>query len=207
MGDLTLHRWLSASYPTGAFAFSHGLEAAIRSGEVADAAGLRVWLGVWLRYGSGRTDAILLRRAAGGEDAAALSELAECYAPSEGRRRETMEQGAALARAFRAEGIEAAPGAYPVVLGGAMRAAGLDPGAALPAILQAMASNLIQAALRLMPLGQSEGVRILSGLSGAISEVAEDALTADPDDLGGCGIAVDMAGMAHDALAPRIFRS
>jgi urease accessory protein len=57
---LILAQWLSPAYPTGAFAWSHGLEAAVAMGLVADAAELEAWIGDLVAWGSGRSDAILL---------------------------------------------------------------------------------------------------------------------------------------------------
>ena len=48
---LRLARWLSPAFPTGAFAWSHGLEQAVRDGTVADADGLFDWLDALLRLG------------------------------------------------------------------------------------------------------------------------------------------------------------
>ena len=68
---LTLAQWLSPSYPVGAFAYSHGLEAAIQSGAITSGEDLEHWLADIVRHGSGRNDCILLR-AAYAPDAAAL---------------------------------------------------------------------------------------------------------------------------------------
>ena len=59
---LTLTQWLSPSYPVGAFAWSHGVERAIRDNWIDDAAALEDWLRACLTEGSGRADAIWLPR-------------------------------------------------------------------------------------------------------------------------------------------------
>src|ERR1051325_5672551 len=66
---------LSPSFPTGAFSYSHGLEAAAENGDVRDRATLQTWIAAIVEHGSGRMDADILRdafRAALAEDAAAL---------------------------------------------------------------------------------------------------------------------------------------
>ena len=207
---LTLAQWLSPSYPVGGFAWSHGLEAAVAAGEVANAATLEGWLTDLLRHGAGRNDAILLKAAyeAEPDTLAELADLATALAPSATRRAETCEQGAAFARTTRAAwGLDLPDLPYPIAVGRAARLADLplEPVAQLYA--QSTVSNLIQAALRLMPLGQTAGAEILARLSGTVAEVVGATLPLGLDDLGGCVFAIDTAGMRGQALEPRIFRS
>jgi urease accessory protein UreF len=56
---LTLVQWLSPAFPTGGYAYSHGLEAVIFDGE-RSAAGIGAWIEGVLRHGSGQSDAVLL---------------------------------------------------------------------------------------------------------------------------------------------------
>ena len=66
---LSLIQWLSPAFPTGGFAYSHGLEVVIADGRLRTAADLRLWLTDILRLGAGRQDAILLAHALrGGAD-------------------------------------------------------------------------------------------------------------------------------------------
>src|SRR5436305_15297249 len=70
---LRLLAWLSPAFPTGGYAWSHGVEWAVEANAIRDGATLLAWTGDVLRHGAGRSDAILLRhahRAAG--DGAAL---------------------------------------------------------------------------------------------------------------------------------------
>lgn len=207
---LTLAQWLSPAYPAGSFAWSHGLEQAVRDGAVRDAASLADWLGVMLSAGAGRTDAILLVAAAGAEGAALdeIAALAAALAPSRERLAETMGQGAAFAAVTRAVwGFEIADMAYPVAVG---RAAALADVPVLPVAqlyLQALASNLVQAAQRLMPLGQTAAQRVLAGLAPLCVEVAGAAQEAGLDGAGGAAFAMDIASMRHEAMEPRMFRS
>jgi len=97
---LRLLAWLSPAFPTGGFAYSHGLEWAVQAGDLRDGDSLRDWLNDVLTHGSGRSDAILLRHAhRSWDDAAALAgiaELARAVAPSRERRMEAVAQGAAF---------------------------------------------------------------------------------------------------------------
>lgn len=205
---LTLTQWLSPSYPVGAFAWSHGLEAAVARGDVRDADDLQAWLLAVLEQGAGRTDAILLCEAYRAEDVASVAELAAALAPSRERRMETLQQGAAFAATTRAVwGFDLPDMAYPVAVG---RAAALAEMPLLPVTqvwLQAFLSNLVQAAQRLMPLGQTAGQRILADITPAIIAVAEAAQIATLDDIGSATFAVDTASMQHETQSSRIFRS
>ncbi len=205
---LTLTQWLSPAYPVGAFAWSHGLERAVARGDVSDSASLADWLAAVLQHGAGRTDAILLCTAHGADDVLPVAELAAALAPSRERRMETMQQGAAFAATTRAVwGIDLPDMAYPVAVG---RAAGLMDLPVVPVAqvwMQCFASNLVQAAQRLMPLGQTEGQRVLSRLSGICTEIGEAAAHARLDDIGSATFAVDVASMQHETQYPRIFRS
>src|SRR5262249_28706140 len=94
---LRLLTWLSPTFPTGAYAYSHGLEWVVECGDITDGDSLRVWLTDVLTHGSGRNDAILLRHAHRDRaDHVALNELAMAIAPSRERRTETLDQGTAF---------------------------------------------------------------------------------------------------------------
>ena len=76
-GLYRLLAWASPAFPTGAFSYSHGLEAAVAEGAVHDRATLERWIAAVVVKGSGRIDADILRdayRAAAGRDDAALAD-------------------------------------------------------------------------------------------------------------------------------------
>src|SRR5712671_949362 len=62
-GLYRLLAWLSPSFPVGAFSYSHGIEAAVEAGRIADRASLEAWVGAILRHGTARIDADLFRDA------------------------------------------------------------------------------------------------------------------------------------------------
>ena len=97
--------------------------------------------------------------------------------------------------------------AYPVAVGQAAKRIGLPLEPVVQVWLQAFISNLVQCAQRLLPLGQTAGQQILQGLSPAIIDVGQQALTASLDDIGSATFAVDTAAMQHKAQYARIFRS
>lgn len=205
---LTLSQWLSPAYPVGAFAWSHGLERAISAGLVSKDTQLADWLGDVLTSGAGRTDAILLHHAHTGDDLVDLADLAAALAPSRERRAETLQQGAAFAATTRAVwGLDLPDMAFPVAVGRAAGLIGIDAVPVAQVWLQAFVNNLIQAATRLMPLGQTAAQKMLHDLSPLCEEIGEDTASADLDDMGSATFAVDIASMQHGKQYTRIFRS
>lgn len=205
---LTLTQWLSPAFPVGAFAWSHGLERAVGRGDVASVDDLATWLACVLEHGAGRTDAILLNAAFVADDVGPIADLAAALAPSKERRMETLQQGAAFAATTRAVWeLDVADMAYPVAVGRAAALAGLPADAVTHLWLQSFASNLVQAAQRLLPIGQTAGQRILAGLAPLIAQIAQEAATASIDDIGSATFMVDTAAMQHTKQYSRIFRS
>jgi urease accessory protein len=224
--DAALYRllaWLSPSYPVGAFSYSSGLEWAVEAGDVSDVASLRRWLAMVVEEGGGFCDAVLFvhaYRAAAAADEGALrtvAELAAALAPSQERFLETTAQGQAFVEATRAawpcptlDRLSAAwrgPVAYPVAVAVAAAGHGIALERALPAVLHAVSANLISAGLRLIPLGQSDGQRILAALEPVIAATARRALTASLDDIGSATVRADLASLRHETQYTRLFRS
>lgn len=204
---LTLVHWLSPAFPTGAFAYSHGLEAEIAAGTVHDASSLGVWLSNVLRFGAGWQDAVLLTHALAG-DCAALDDLARALQPSAERLRESAEQGAAFARTVAGmTGRALAPRLLPVAVGEAAAALALPAQIVAALYLQGFVGNLVTIAIRHVPLGQTEGQGVLARLLPVIEELATRAAGASLDDLGTCALAGDMAALRHETMEVRIFRT
>lgn len=203
--------WLSPAFPIGAFAYSHGLEWAIQAGDVRDEASLLDWVQDLLRHGSGRSDVIFVRHAhrARDDDARrALSDLAEAAQPCRERRDETMGQGTAFALAGQVwGGGMAGRVAYPVAFGALAALQGVGEDAAALGFLHAFAANLISAAVRLVPLGQTAGLRTIAALEPVVAEVAASTQTAGLDEVGGACFRSDIAAMRHETQYTRLFRT
>lgn len=199
-----LFTWLSPGFPVGSFAYSHGLEQAIAEGYLCDEATVEAWLSDCLTKGSGRNDAILMAHAWRGED---MADLALALAGPAERRRESSEQGAALARILRAVEGPADPGPYVVVLAVAAARAGIALPDLLALYLQAFLANLVAACVKSVPLGQTAGQGILSRLQPEVRAVTAEALLARLEDLGGCAFRADLMAMRHETLEPRIYRT
>lgn len=206
---LTLVQWLSPAFPTGAFAYSHGLEQVVAEGGVRDAASFRDWLAGVLAHGAGWQDAVLLSLALRpGADHAALAGLARALAPSSERLAETEEQGAALARTVSAlTGRGVAPAPLPVALGQAAAPLGLPPAQVIALALQGIAGNLVSVATRAVPLGQTQAQGVLADQAPLIDALAAKAAMASEADLGTAALAADMAAMMHEELDVRLWKT
>ena len=204
--------WLSPAFPVGAFAYSHGLERAVHDGLIEDRPSLVDWLSAIVQSGSGWNDAVLLaeawRLASRGEDCTAVAELGEAMAGTRERHRETMLQGEAFGQAvshWTGEAIEPMP--YPIAVGQAAAHHGIGLEQALAGFLHAFTANLVQAAIRLVPLGQRDGVQALAALEPIMLATAKRACRAALDDLGACTLMSDIVSMQHETQYSRIFRS
>lgn len=220
---LALFVWLSPAYPVGAFAYSHGLEWAVETQDIRDAATLIGWVDDLLRHGGAFADAVLLAhgfravRAADERRLAEVLELAAAFAPSRERQMETLNQGDAFIAATRAawpapvlerlSAIWDGRVAYPVAVGIAAAAHGLPLPATLSAYLNAVAANLISAAVRLVPLGQTDGNKALAAATLTVREVAPRAAQVPLERLGGAALKSDIASMRHETQYTRLFRS
>jgi urease accessory protein len=209
-----LMTWLSPAYPVGGFSYSHGIEYAVEAGLVTDRASLADWVEDCLRHGAGRSDAIIAAHAWRADEAATRAELADlalALQPAKERLLECEAQGAAFqlvtAAVWPAETIDAAPLPYPVAVGVAARAHDVPLDEMLSAYLWAFAANLVSAAVRLVPLGQTDGQRVQATLMPVVLDVARDAATSDLDDIGGCAFRADIAAMRHETQHVRLFRS
>ncbi|WP_366142384.1 urease accessory protein UreF [uncultured Roseibium sp.] len=222
--------FLSPSFPVGAFTYSHGLEQVIEDGTVKTAEDLLSWLEDVLRHGAGRSDAILLKKsyeaALMGDDSTLteLQDLALALQPSKERHLETSAQGTAflvaVRQSWRPDGRSPAADLfnqraedsnqswpYPVALGLAAAAHEIPDEAALVAYLHAFAGNIVSAAIRAVPLGQSNGQSVLASLEPTVFAVAAMANSASLEDIGSSTFLADIASMAHETQYSRLFRS
>jgi urease accessory protein len=218
---LPLMLWLSPTFPVGSFAYSHGLEWAVESGDIFDARSLGGWLVDLLTFGAPRSDAILFAdafRAAEAGDWPALIEvndLAVALAFSAERRLETTAQGSAFVAAARA-GFDCAPlrelaghdrVAYPAAVAAAAAGHGLPLESSLQAFVLALLANSVSAAVRLGPIGQTAGQKILAALLPRVRALAREAARSTLADLGAAAFRSDIAAMRHETQYSRLFRS
>ncbi|HYE00476.1 MAG TPA: urease accessory UreF family protein [Alphaproteobacteria bacterium] len=217
--------WLSPSYPTGAFSYSHGLEWAVEAGDVRDAAGLAAFVAAVLERGGGWVDAVLFAAAWRAAEAAgapetldSVAELAAAFRGTSETALESRQQGQAFLavtnRAWPHPDLAAftrrqagRPVAHAVAVAVACAAHGVPLAPSLHAFLHSLAANLVSAGVRLVPLGQTDGQIALAALAPVVAGVAERAPETDPDDLGTAAPGLELASLFHETQYTRLFRS
>jgi len=211
---------VSPALPIGAFAYSQGLEQAVASGWVTDEATAAEWLLGLLTHGMETLDLPVLERLI---DAWRMDNrsrvdawsawLAACR-PTRETRAEERQLGAALARALAAIGVRDAEGweAHGHVTQAAMFALGaarfaIPTSAALAGYAFAWAEATTSAAVRLVPLGQSAGQRLLAAAGDEIPDSVARARALADDELAATTPGQAIASALHEALYSRLFRS
>jgi urease accessory protein len=206
---LLLLNWMSPAFPTGAFAYSHGLEWTIDCGDVQSADELRNWISDLVTRGSVWNDAVLFARC-WEDDLDMLNDTALALCSSRERHLETTQLGRAFAIAAHVFAPQVTDGgelAYPVAAGRALAALRVNKEDALLAFLQGFCAALTSVAVRLVPLGQTRGLEVLRDLMPVITATAVRAGTATLDDLGSITLNADIAAMKHETLLSRVFRT
>ena len=218
-------------FPTGGFAFSHALEMYAAAGLVRDRVTCQQLFIHLFNHSIGPTDLVFCARAhrlAAGSGAveAKLSALAELdlllaatKVPRE-LRLESRHLGRSFLRGvmvlsppplvqeFRNRVQKGAiPGHHAVVFGMAAHEFGLPESSALPAFLYAIASGLAAAAIRLVPLGQSDGQRLLHDLQPYCARLVQRFAHIDPEDAWSGTPGLDIRSMQHERLYSRLCRS
>lgn len=208
-GLLLLLNWMSPAFPTGSFAYSHGLETAIATGSIHDAESLQGWIADLVTQGSGWNDAVLIANVTAATTDQ-INALALSLSASAERHLESTALGASFreaAGAFVTFPLPEGDIAYPVAVAAAGLAAGITEYPLLLAYLQSYAAVLVSVAVRLVPIGQKAGLSVLAALVPVLKETAILAGQATLDDLGGACLLADIASMQHEFQKTRIFRT
>lgn len=218
-------------FPTGGFAFSHALETYTAAGLVRDRVTCQQLFVHLFGHSIGPTDLVFCSRAhrlAAGPDAvdarvSALAELdlmlAAMKVPRE-LRLESRHLGRSFLRGVMALSPSPVvqefrnrvqqgemPGHHAVVFGMAAHELGLPESSALPAFLYAIAASLAAAAIRLVPLGQSDGQRLLHDLQPYCARLVQRFAHMDPEDAWSGAPGLDIRSMQHERLYSRLCRS
>jgi urease accessory protein len=203
-----------------------GLETYVEAGIVRDAAGLSAFLDAHLAGSAGPTDAVAVacavRFASTGDLEAcldldiridAMRWVPELRAASAQMGRQTLRAVSIanpapfLAALAHAVADDRAPGHHATVFGVALGCQGVDPEAAAAGYLHTAAALIVNAALRLLPLGQVEGQRVLAAARPRVARLAARAGAAHLGDLWAFTPGLEIAGLRHADLAARLFRS
>ncbi|MEE8657507.1 Urease accessory protein UreF [Acetobacteraceae bacterium EV16G] len=219
---LRLLNWVSPALPIGSFAYSHGTEWAVEKGDIRDAETLTLWVRDLLHHGSFRVDlAAVLTAWRAEDDDAARSAAAHTLAQASSRERweETLQQGKAFLRAvYNWPDIEAPQTEtrrlspppqcpLPVAFGLTCRQHGFDEQITQLAYAHCAVSAVISACARLIPLGQTEALRVLAALEDEIVRTIARMQNVTLNDVGSICFASDLAAMLHETQKTRLFRT
>ncbi len=216
--------WLSPAYPIGAFSYSHGVETAVEEGFIKDRASLVTWLQSVLLQGTGVVDGALFAaawRAAEAEEWTSFDAIAERAAAWRGTSEmalESRQQGGSFLSITRTAWPHPALDAVherlvgelslPVAVALAAAVHGIALDRALEGYLHAFTANLISAAVRSVPLGQSDGQIALAALEPAVRQSTEAALAKTSlDEVGTATPLLDWCSLRHETQYTRLFRS
>jgi urease accessory protein len=217
---LRLLQLASPALPVGAFNFSQGLEYAVDQGWVRDGGSAAAWIQGVARHGVAMLDIpLLLRMHAAWEchDAARARGLsAELVASRETRelRAEERHMGQALAKVLVEFGIEPARAwlreastSYAAMFALAASESRATATDAAAAYLWAWAENQVIGAVKLVPLGQTEGQRALESIRLGIPALVAQARSLHDDEIGAATPLAMMASGWHETQYTRLFRS
>jgi urease accessory protein len=145
------------------------------------------------------------------------AELAAALATSRERHLETTTLGKAFiavtgaawpcAALNRLQALWHGPVAYPVAVAAACAGHGIALRPALNGFVTTLLSNWVSAGLRLIPLGHTDGQRLLRALAPLVAATAQRALVARLDDVGSTAFRADLAAARHETQYTRLFRS
>ena len=225
-GDLSLIRLLqlaSPALPVGAFSYSQGLEAAVEAGVVRDAGSAQRWIADVLSWSMARTEAPLFLRLAGAWQESDVSGIAGWNAvflatrEAAELRAESVQMGYSLRRlfatlgTFEAQALQRLDGldepAFPTVFTFAVAQWGIDERQALLGYLWSWLENQVMAALKAVPLGQTDGQRMLLALGETLPSMVDTAAALEDEEIGSYAPGLAMACSRHETQYSRLFRS
>lgn len=220
-GLLRLLQLASPALPVGAFSYSEGLETLVEQGALQTPMELYHWLSQELAQGAVRIEAAVLLRAhraftaqeyaALGEWNAWLSALRE----TEELRQQSWQMGRALTRMLEqihpelktAIAQAGTPCNFAIAFGLTAAHWQIDPTTAVLGYLQSWATNLVNAAVKLIPLGQTSGQQTLLQLYPTLAQATKTVLGLADADLESSSWGLSLASMQHETLYTRLFRS
>ena len=213
----------SPALPVGAFSYSQGLEAAVAAGVVHDADTTESWISDYLAYCIARVDApIFLRLSAGWlkKDFSLVEYWNRIFLASRETaelRGESVQMGFSLRQLLtKIESKDPMPidllhrleeVAFPTAFTAAAVAWRIDGQTALVGYLWSWLENQVISAVKLVPIGQTEGQRISFAIATKLTVIAEQAAALSDDEVGGFAPGLAILSSQHETQYTRLFRS
>jgi urease accessory protein len=220
---LHLLQLASPALPVGAYSYSEGLETLVESGKVVHREALENWLVQELGYGAVRIEGAVMVRCyqaiqQGDQDVLNYwNQWLSAVRETEELRLQSLQMGRSLLRLV----LDLEPDAkndvnhstlqeschFAVAFAIAASHWQIDPSSALLGYLHSWATSLVNAGVKLIPLGQTSGQQLLQALQKPIQQAMAEIQTLEDDQLGSCGWGLALASMAHETQYSRLFRS
>ena len=201
----------SPALPVGAYSYSGGLEAAVEAGIVKDAQSAERWIGDVLEHSVARMEAPVLWRLM--QHPGKMKDWNDFFLASRETaelRAETVQMGYSLSRLLndlKVGTIELEEPSFPGAFAFAVSAWKIDPAAALQAYLWAWLENQAMAAVKSVPLGQTEAQAMMLRLGDRLAKIAGDVSNLEDDDLANFTPGLAMLSSQHETQYSRLFRS
>jgi urease accessory protein len=211
--------WLaSPALPVGGFSYSEGLEAAVDRGLVADEATAALWLVDQLHLSLARSDLAVIGEAIGAWRSDDLARVASLNAwvlqtrETAELRQQTEQMGRSLVEWLKSVHPDVAARVreqltYPLAFALAVSTSAAPPRDCLLAFAFGWAENMMQAAIKSVPLGQSAGQRILQRLAAEIPPAVDNALALGEDERQAFSPMLAILSAQHETQYSRLFRS
>jgi urease accessory protein len=218
---LYLLQLASSALPVGAFSYSEGLETLVQAEQMTTVTALQHWLLQELQYGAVRVETSALIRAyrcAQANDLQGLqtwNDWLSAFRDAEELRSQSWQMGRSLVRLMLAlepsleTQLHSCGDQCNFAIAFAISAAHwqIELDAAVLGYLHSWATNLVNAGIKLIPLGQTQGQQLLMSLYPSMERVRDDLIHSSDGDLYACGWGLAIASMNHEALYSRLFRS
>ena len=218
---LSLLQLASPGLPVGSYSYSEGLETLIATGIITNQEKLWHWLQQELNYGAVRLEtAVMLRvyRSINSEDFVALNNW-NLWLSAARETRELRQQSWQMGQSLFKLLMELEPQLrsilssleqpcnYAVAFAIAAATWKIDQATMIMGYLHGWLSNLINAGVKSIPLGQTVGQKLLFNAQELLIKVTEELLSLEDEELATCGWGLALASMVHETQYTRLFRS
>ena len=226
---LCLLQLASPTLPVGAYSYSEGLEILVAKGKIHDNETLKKWVENCLQFGAIRLETALMIRAYQATSLGNLQSLsnwnywATAAKETEELRLQSLQMGRTLIRlfinmephlqtqlvSFIQEQLKTEPDFCNLAIAFGIIASHwkIEPEAVILGYLHSWATNLVNAGIKLIPLGQTMGQKLLLELQNQIVFTSQEILQLKDDELNSCSWGLSLASMAHETQYTRLFRS
>jgi urease accessory protein len=218
-----LFQLVSPTLPVGAYSYSQGLEAALEAGIVRNRDQARQWIADVLHLSVAKLEGPVLVRlcqAWSARDASAVARWNDFLLASRETaelRAETVQMGYSLRRLITELELAARDAidtlnaieevSYPVAFACATTAMHIDEHDALHGYLWAWCENQVMAVVKALPLGQTDGQRLLFALGDQLAGVTREAMARPDEALSNFAPGLAMLSCQHETQYSRLFRS